>query len=332
MSYVPNNTSVYLRAFAGALAGLGGSGKYLLDPNQGDNVGYALMADAYAQQLDTAWGATAPTSLELFEIQSNSQAVWEQHSPLESHVAYIPSSYTGLVNGVVALAMEGNAQVVSEGIDPNAGGGSGSGTVTDVTGTAPITVTNNTSTPLIAISPATDSTAGSMSAADKTKLDGLSATPNVSGLSGFVTLANFTPGAGVSILAAADITSSKSGIFVAIFTLSFSMSAAGTVSIGIDANSGITATTGGSAGSAIGTFVHAGTTITQTGGGGAGVIANAQFSVAAGAPISAQTVTVTAAFKTTPGTRMGFTLNATLPNLDAVTFSNAIMSGSVVEQ
>ncbi len=52
------------------------------------------------------------------------------------------------------------------------GAGTGNGTVTGVTGTAPISVATGTTTPAISISPATTSAAGSMSAADKTKLDG----------------------------------------------------------------------------------------------------------------------------------------------------------------
>jgi hypothetical protein len=52
------------------------------------------------------------------------------------------------------------------------GAGTGNGTVSSVTGTAPISVTSGTTTPAISISPATTSVAGSMSAADKTKLDG----------------------------------------------------------------------------------------------------------------------------------------------------------------
>ncbi len=48
----------------------------------------------------------------------------------------------------------------------------GSGTVTAVTGTAPIVSTGGTS-PVISINPASTSEAGSMSAADKSKLDGL---------------------------------------------------------------------------------------------------------------------------------------------------------------
>lgn len=54
---------------------------------------------------------------------------------------------------------------------------SGSGTVTSVTGTAPITSSGG-ATPAIGITAATTSAAGSMSAADKTKLDGIAADAN----------------------------------------------------------------------------------------------------------------------------------------------------------
>ena len=49
----------------------------------------------------------------------------------------------------------------------------GPGTVTSVTGTAPISVSNGTTTPAISIATVTQLAAGIMSAADKTKLDGL---------------------------------------------------------------------------------------------------------------------------------------------------------------
>jgi hypothetical protein len=49
----------------------------------------------------------------------------------------------------------------------------GPGTVTSVTGSAPISVTNGTTTPAISIAAATQLAAGIMSSADKIKLDGL---------------------------------------------------------------------------------------------------------------------------------------------------------------
>ena len=57
------------------------------------------------------------------------------------------------------------------------GVGTGTGTVTGVTGTAPIVSSGGTA-PVISINAATTSAAGSMSAADKTKLDGIATSAN----------------------------------------------------------------------------------------------------------------------------------------------------------
>ena len=58
------------------------------------------------------------------------------------------------------------------------GAGTGGGTVTSVTGTLPISVATGTTTPAISINAATTSAAGSMSALDKTKLDGIAENAN----------------------------------------------------------------------------------------------------------------------------------------------------------
>jgi hypothetical protein len=54
--------------------------------------------------------------------------------------------------------------------------GTGTGSVTEVTGVAPIQVANTTTTPAISIDPATTTSSGSMSGADKTKLDAITGT------------------------------------------------------------------------------------------------------------------------------------------------------------
>ena len=63
--------------------------------------------------------------------------------------------------------------VIDRSITTVSGGGGGSGTVTNVSGNAPLSVTSPTTTPTISISAATTSAPGSLSAADKLKLDGL---------------------------------------------------------------------------------------------------------------------------------------------------------------
>src|SRR5580658_11191975 len=56
---------------------------------------------------------------------------------------------------------------------PGFGEGGGGGNVIAVTGTAPSVITGTPTNPNVTITPATEAAAGSMSAADKTKLDGL---------------------------------------------------------------------------------------------------------------------------------------------------------------
>lgn len=69
--------------------------------------------------------------------------------------------------GVMSAADKAKLDGIATGATANVG------TVTSVSGTAPISVANGTSTPSITISAATTSAAGSMSAADKTKLNGI---------------------------------------------------------------------------------------------------------------------------------------------------------------
>lgn len=93
---------------------------------------------------------------------------------------------------------------------------SSGGTVTNVTGTAPIQVATGTSTPVVSITTATTGAAGAMAAADKAKLDGIAAgaTANAgtvtsvtggAGLTGSVTTTgSLAVGAGTGITVSAD--------------------------------------------------------------------------------------------------------------------------------
>jgi hypothetical protein len=185
--YTPLNTPVYLRAFAGFLSGITAAAK--TDVNAGDYTLYAEMADAWAQQVDTSWGVSAPTLLELDGIDGGSEAVWENSSPPPSKAAVLAGTYLTTALAVIARVRQGNAQVVSEGIDPNGTGSPGTGTVTSVTGTLPIVITGGaTVTPNVTIVPATDIATGSLSAADKTKLDALA--PGAAGGTSTILVAN----------------------------------------------------------------------------------------------------------------------------------------------
>jgi hypothetical protein len=89
---------------------------------------------------------------------------------------------------------------------------SGDGTVTSVTGTAPISVATGTTTPAISIAAATTSAAGTMSSTDKTRLD------DASGVDGIVkcnSLGNFSAAvAGTDYLTSASSPVAKAwGLF-----------------------------------------------------------------------------------------------------------------------
>ncbi|MDD2965579.1 MAG: DUF1566 domain-containing protein [Bacteroidales bacterium] len=138
--------------------------------------GLGLNADAFRFQLATTsenykfYGATSSTaSTELFRIQGNGQIM----IPALTTAGVLLNSSTGLVSSSVGTS----GQVLTT-------NGSGTitwatpttGTVTSVSGTAPIAVATGTSTPVISIAAATTSAAGSMSAAEKTKLVAISGT------------------------------------------------------------------------------------------------------------------------------------------------------------
>lgn len=87
---------------------------------------------------------------------------------------------TGSPNELYFTNEDGDdVQITSGSSIAGGGGGGGSGTVTSIATTAPITGGTITNTGTIGISAATTSAAGSMSSADKTKLDGIEASADV---------------------------------------------------------------------------------------------------------------------------------------------------------
>lgn len=140
MSYTPNNTPVYLRAYAGYLAGI--TAASVSDTSQADYTLYTQTADAWAQAVDTVFSVGAPTNFELEAIQENSESIWRGRSPLASAAGVLPGSYLQIAQSLVARVVQGNAQIVAEGIDPNnTGGGAEGGTVTRVTAASPLVAT-----------------------------------------------------------------------------------------------------------------------------------------------------------------------------------------------
>jgi hypothetical protein len=95
-------------------------------------------------------------------------------------------------------------------IDRSVVSGGGSGTVTSVTGSAPVVITGTaTITPNVTITASTTAAAGSMSAADKLKLDGVGAGATVTGVTG--TLPISSSGGAAPVISIAAATTSAAG-------------------------------------------------------------------------------------------------------------------------
>lgn len=137
--YKPNSTPLFLRCAAGFMAGITSSG--ITDVETEDYAIYGQMADAFAQEVDTIWGRRAPTAFELLLFDAASEAVWAGRSPLTVD-ALEPGSYDQIARAVIARVRQGNAQVISEGIDPNNAGGSSSSS-----GAPPLQVVNTGAIP-----------------------------------------------------------------------------------------------------------------------------------------------------------------------------------------
>lgn len=86
-------------------------------------------------------------------------------------IGHVGATGTAHGNATASVAgfMSSTDKSKLDGVAPNAT--ANAGTVTNVTGTAPISVTSGSTTPAITIAAATTSVPGSMSSADKTKLD-----------------------------------------------------------------------------------------------------------------------------------------------------------------
>lgn len=118
MAYVPNNPSVYINAFAGALSALSSSTGILSDASAADYAGIAQAADAVAQKVDTIWGAAPATSVELALIASVVNQTMTGRTPTTGSTQLTSATYNALALAIQAVAVAGNNQINVEGISP----------------------------------------------------------------------------------------------------------------------------------------------------------------------------------------------------------------------
>jgi hypothetical protein len=118
MAYVPNNNDVFTAAFAGALAGMGVSGKNPTDTNSADYASLTDVVGAFAQAFDTTWGANPANGLDLPSIQEACEGYWQQRSPLDVPPFNNASAYLGACAALVAIIQAGDTYYAGQGITP----------------------------------------------------------------------------------------------------------------------------------------------------------------------------------------------------------------------
>jgi hypothetical protein len=102
---MPINTSAFICAQAGALAGMAVTG-WVTDPTEGDYQNVVLIATAFATAFDSVWDSTEP--LDLLEQQLITAVCQQQLSlrgpgPLANPVYQNPSNWLAAAQGCVAL-------------------------------------------------------------------------------------------------------------------------------------------------------------------------------------------------------------------------------------
>lgn len=137
--YAPLNGSVFAAAFAGAIAGMGASGRaptFAISSDPAVAASLAALAGAWAQAFDTAWGANPADTLQIALVQQLSNDRWSgnypaslatasyasQVAPLTAIIAAAETYFAGqaitppwLVSGVIATAINGSGQVIPAG-------------------------------------------------------------------------------------------------------------------------------------------------------------------------------------------------------------------------
>jgi len=119
MAYVPNNTQIYTAAYAGAFAGMTVSNRVISNPDSASYAGLAAVAGAWAQEVDTVWGATATTQLDISTIQEESEAAWQNRSPQTTALFQTPSTYANEVTAIIATVTAAEAYFAGQGITPS---------------------------------------------------------------------------------------------------------------------------------------------------------------------------------------------------------------------
>lgn len=120
MAYSPLNINVYAAAFAGAMAGIGvPNGAFIVDPTTGDYAGAAAVAAAFAQAVDTAWGAaTVANSYDLACITEASSNLFVRGAAPLTGAVVLQANWTTAALALVAMVQQGDTNFAAQNITP----------------------------------------------------------------------------------------------------------------------------------------------------------------------------------------------------------------------
>jgi hypothetical protein len=128
MAYSPLNIQVYAAAFAGAMAGLGiPGGAFIIDPLTADYAPIATVAAAFAQAVDTVWGAARqPNVYDIGCITDAASNLFVRGAgfPITTQLAQ-QSNWTVSATALVAMVQQGDTNASAlQGLNFPSGGGS----------------------------------------------------------------------------------------------------------------------------------------------------------------------------------------------------------------
>jgi len=151
--YTPVNLTVYTAAYSGAVSGLVGSSRWLLDSTLADYVGFTRIAGAFAMSFDLAWEAdpntNPPNTLQVFVIEKTCKAVWEDRDVLANSTTTNSSTFTAVSEAIIALILASEEYFAGQGITPAPWPSGGGGGVTAVLPGVGIGITGPIDTPTV---------------------------------------------------------------------------------------------------------------------------------------------------------------------------------------
>jgi hypothetical protein len=109
-----NNEPEFLTAFAGALAGIGISGRPVLSTTSGEYEGAAAAAFAFATEFDALWGGGSPDCYQLTAIGLACQGYWRNRGASSTN----PADYETECAALVTAILEGSTVLTTEGVSP----------------------------------------------------------------------------------------------------------------------------------------------------------------------------------------------------------------------